>query len=224
MTQRLTASLEDYLEAISELIAGNGHAHTKEIAEKLNVKMPSVTGALRQLDKMGYIVYSAHYPVELTAEGKRVADEVVRRHEVLKNFFTGVLGLSPEKAESTACYLEHAVDGDTIQRFVIFSQAIGHRRDARELQGFLTEAMSFLNRDDGETPVVMAELAAGEAAKIFHIGRNLRDEKSLPVAEGDIIVCQSFSLDKTSLRIKKGDSLVEIPARIAENVWVLRSR
>ncbi|MBP5586310.1 MAG: hypothetical protein J6Y92_08165, partial [Lentisphaeria bacterium] len=51
MIPQLTESLEDYLEAIAELIAVEGHAHAKEIAAKLNVKMPSVTGALRQLEK-----------------------------------------------------------------------------------------------------------------------------------------------------------------------------
>ena len=53
INKQLTASLEDYLEAIAELTAVDGHAHAKEIAVRLNVKMPSVTGALRQLDQMG---------------------------------------------------------------------------------------------------------------------------------------------------------------------------
>ena len=33
MQPRLTASQEDYLEAIAELIAVEGHAHTKDIAD-----------------------------------------------------------------------------------------------------------------------------------------------------------------------------------------------
>ena len=60
MAKILTESLEDYLEAIAELSAVDGHAHTKEIADKLKVKMPSVTGALRQLAEMKYIVYNTH--------------------------------------------------------------------------------------------------------------------------------------------------------------------
>ena len=130
MKQRLTASLEDYLEAIAGLTATEGHAHTKAIAEKLNVKMPSVTGALRQLEKQGYIIYNAHYPVELTPVGKSVAEEVIRRHEILKSFFCDILGLPPEKASQTACHLEHVVDSDTIERFVLFSKAIEDRRNA----------------------------------------------------------------------------------------------
>ncbi len=76
----LTESLEDYLEAIAELIAVEGHAHTKEIAEKLHVTMPSVTGALRQLEKLSLIVYNTHYPVQLTPEGEKIANEVLHRH------------------------------------------------------------------------------------------------------------------------------------------------
>ena len=48
-SSQLSESLEDYLEAIAELIVVEGHAHTKDIARKLDVKMPSVTGAIRQL-------------------------------------------------------------------------------------------------------------------------------------------------------------------------------
>ena len=126
-----------------------------------------------------------------------------------------------KKASATACYLEHAVDSDTIPRFVIFSQAISSRQDARDLQVFLTEAMSFLGGDTGEKPVLMSELSSGGSARIFHIGRNLQNAEALPVAEGDAIVCQSYSLDRTSLRIKKGDAVLEVPARVAENIWVL---
>ena len=43
MSLHLSESLEDYLEAIAELIMVEGHAHTKRIAEKLDVKMPSGT-------------------------------------------------------------------------------------------------------------------------------------------------------------------------------------
>ena len=52
MAKQLTESLEDYLETIAELIAEEGHAHTKKIAERLNVRMPSVTSILQQLEQM----------------------------------------------------------------------------------------------------------------------------------------------------------------------------
>ena len=38
---KISSSLEDYLEAIADLIDANGHAHSKELADRLMVKMPS---------------------------------------------------------------------------------------------------------------------------------------------------------------------------------------
>lgn len=222
MTLRLSESLEDYLEAISELIAVNGHAHTKEIADKLNVKMPSVTAALRQLDKMGCIVYNTHYPVQLTAAGKEIADQVVRRHRILKKFFGEILGLDPEKASETACRLEHAVDEETIERFILFSEAIENRSDARSLQIYLTEAMSVLSGENFRQVCVLSELRPGECGIVEKFGRNLKEGDSLDLSAGDLLVLQGISLDKTAYRITHKGKNREVPLPVAENLWVRR--
>ena len=214
----LSESMEDYLEAIAELIAVEGHAHTKEIAEKLNVKMPSVTGALRQLEQMGYIVYNTHYPVELTRTGKEVAERIVYRHTVLKQFFSGILGLPLQKADDTACRLEHAVDDDTISRFILFSEAIGTRRDAAEIQVYLTEAMRFLGSEDSERICVLSRLQPGTPAAVELIGRNIRGEKC--PAEGKDIMLKNVSLDRTVFTVESGGKTFDLSAHIAENLWV----
>lgn len=215
---RLSESMEDYLEAIAELIAVDGHAHTKEIAQKLNVKMPSVTGALRQLDQLGYIVYNTHYPVQLTDEGKRVADGILKRHLVLKNFFSGILGLPSEKASETACRLEHAVDDDTISRFTLFSEAIELRQDARQIQTYLTEAMQFLNREDSGSICVLSQLKPGEKCVVELIGRNIASQ-NVPET-GKTLILKNISLDKTVFTIEYDSTTEEIPVQIAENLWV----
>ena len=222
MVLRLSESLEDYLEAISELIAVDGHAHTKEIAERLNVKMPSVTAALRQLDKMGCIVYNTHYPVQLTARGKELADEVVRRHRVLKNFFGGILGLDPERASETACRLEHAVDEETIERFILFSEAIEKRSDARSLQIYLTEAMSLLNEENFRQLCVLSELPPGESAAVEKFGRNISDPETIGLALHDTFTMRGVSLDKTACRLTSAGREISIPLPVAENIWVRR--
>ena len=222
MTLRLSESLEDYLEAIAELIAIEGHAHTKEIAEKLNVKMPSVTAALRQLDKMGCIVYNTHYPVQLTPAGKEIADQVVRRHRILKNFFSGILGLHPDKASETACRLEHAVDEETIERFILFSEAIENRSDARSLQIYLTEAMSMLNAENFHQLCVLSELHPGERCTVEKFGRNIPEPETLGISVGDLLAVQGVSLDKTAYRVIWQEKEIGIPAGVAENLWVCR--
>ena len=56
-TVQLSASLEDYLEAIFRLINEKGAAKAKDIANHMKVKRPSVTGALKSLAKKNLINY-----------------------------------------------------------------------------------------------------------------------------------------------------------------------
>ena len=223
MTLRLSESLEDYLEAIAELIAVAGHAHTKEIAEKLDVKMPSVTAALRQLDKMGCIVYNTHYPVQLTPAGKEIADQVVRRHRILKKFFGEILGLDPEKASETACRLEHAVDEETIERFILFSEAIENRSDARSLQIYLTEAMAALSEDNFREICVLSQMQPGDTGVVVKFGRNIEERMKPEFTPGDPFAVQGISLDKTDWRISLSGKILNIPLAVAENLWVRRT-
>ena len=222
MTKKLSASLEDYLEAIAELCAAEGHAHSKEIAQKLSVKMPSVTKALQQLVDMGYIIYNTNYPVQLTAAGCAVAEEIVQRHRVLKRFFTDILGLTPAKAADTACHLEHVVDEDTIARFVIFSDAITKRSDAASLQVYLTEAMSNLEQPAPKSYCTIKDLAIDESALIDRFSRNFSAPETLPIAPGDKVTLTGISLDKTLLKLTVNGKTLELPIAAAENIWCKR--
>ena len=215
---RLTESMEDYLEAIAELIAVEGHAHTKEIAEKLNVKMPSVTGALRQLEQMGLIIYNTHYPVQLTQKGKEVADGIINRHLVLKTFFSSILGLPPETASETACRLEHAVDDDAISRFTLFSEAIELRQDARQIKTYLTEAMQFLGREDFKQICVLSQLEPGSSAIVELIGRNITGTECPP--PGTKLILKGISLDRTAFAVETEGKSYSISIQTAENLWV----
>lgn len=223
MNRRLTASLEDYIEAIAELIAVDGHAHTKDIADKLKVKMPSVTGALRQLAALDYIVYNTHCPVELTPAGQAYADKVIRRHDVLKRFFADVLGLPADRASATACKLEHDIDEEAIERFIIFSEAITKRSDARSLQTFLSEAMDNLADPDYRRLCVLSDLAPGEHAVIARWGRNLRKPETIGVDIGDTIRLESVATDRSERYFVVGDKRLRLTPEEAENIWVKKS-
>ncbi len=131
---KVSASLEDYLEAIAELIRCHGHAHTKEIASRLNVKMPSVTNALGVLSKSGHIVYQPNQPVQLTASGRLLAEKVIRRHHILQDFLQHVLELPGEEAGKTACKIEHVIDEKLIDRFLVLSEAVQNRSDCHGLR------------------------------------------------------------------------------------------
>lgn len=120
----LTASLEDYLEAISRLVRENRVARAKDIASRLGVSMSSVTGALHSLSARGLIEHEPYGYVVLTRRGKKVADQLVRRHEVICDFLTRVLGIDEATAQETACRMEHAVDERVLGRLVEFAEFV----------------------------------------------------------------------------------------------------
>lgn len=136
--QKLTPSLEDYLEVIYHIIEEKQAARVKEIAKRLNVNNSSVTGALKSLSSKGFLNYSPYDVITLTEQGRAVAVDVIRRHEVLKQFFTDILCIDPETADDAACKMEHEVTPevlDKIIKFVEFSE-ICPRGGQEWIEGF----------------------------------------------------------------------------------------
>ena len=118
--QNLSASLEDYLEAIFNIAGRSKPAHSKDIAKVLGVSRASVTGALRSLKKKGLANYKPYDCVSLTETGRLAAAEVVRRHNILKSFFINVLGVQADIAHKAACKAEHALGPAIITRLLCF--------------------------------------------------------------------------------------------------------
>lgn len=116
----LSASLEDYIEAIYHIIDEKLVARSKEIAARLNVSRASVTEALRALAKKGLINYAPYEAITMTEKGRKVAEDVIFRHETLKRFFMEVLALDEQIAEEGACKIEHAAPPEIISRMISF--------------------------------------------------------------------------------------------------------
>lgn len=60
----LTSAMEDYLEAVFMLQKQNGYVRCVDVAERLGVKKPSVSRAVRELSQSGHLVkmLTAHFP------------------------------------------------------------------------------------------------------------------------------------------------------------------
>ncbi|MBW1925054.1 MAG: DtxR family transcriptional regulator [Deltaproteobacteria bacterium] len=134
----LTASLEDYLEAIFHIIAEKQAVRPKDIAKRLKVSNSSVTGALRSLADKGLINYAPYDVISLTPSGKTAAKDVVRRHEVLRDFFVKVLAVEELVADKAACRMEHAISKAILQRFIDFVNFVEvcPRAGAKWIAGF----------------------------------------------------------------------------------------
>lgn len=116
----ISASLEDYLEAIYHTEEAKGAARAKDIVQALGVHNSSVTQALRALSDRHLINYAPYDVITLTDPGRSLALDVVRRHETLAEFLTKVLGLPLDQAGEGACRMEHCISGSILDRLVKF--------------------------------------------------------------------------------------------------------
>ena len=123
-SSNLSASLEDYLEAIFNLAGESDVARSKDIAKLLNVSKSSVTGALRVLKKKGLANYKPYGYVTLTDAGQVAAAEVVKKHNILKFFFVNVLGVEIDIAQQAACKAEHTLGPEVIARLLSFVEFV----------------------------------------------------------------------------------------------------
>lgn len=112
----LSRSVEDYLKAIFRLSNQGGFATTSDIAALLALSSPSVSGMVKRLSEMGLIEHVPYRGVQLTAQGRRAALRMIRRHRVLELYLTRNLGYDWDTVHNEAERLEHAVSDELIER------------------------------------------------------------------------------------------------------------
>ena len=119
---KLTASKEDYMEAILMLVRTGRVARVRDIAARIGVGMPAVSAALKSLSKRNLVNYDPYQVVTLTADGRAIAEDVSRRHMTLRRFLIEVLGLDKDLADANACRMEHAVDNAVLESLVTLGE------------------------------------------------------------------------------------------------------
>jgi DtxR family Mn-dependent transcriptional regulator len=109
MPDQPTTAVQDYLKAIHLLGGAERTVSPVEIATRLEVRAPSVTGMLKRLAELDYIEYSPGTGAMLTDLGRDEARRVIRRHRLVELFLHRVLGLDWSEVDSEAEALEHAI-------------------------------------------------------------------------------------------------------------------
>ena len=117
---KLTPSMEMYLKTVLRLSAYGKPVRVKDIADSLGVKAPSVSEALNNLKSKGLVLHPSYGEVKLSARGRRVAEGVNERFEVLQRFLVEVLQVDEKIADHEACEIEHVVGQGTFDRLTMF--------------------------------------------------------------------------------------------------------
>lgn len=99
----------DYLEVISYLSRHAEPIIAAHVARWLGLQPPTVSHALQEMEKKGYIQRDERSEISLTPAGAELAAAIVRRHRILERFLADVVGLPWHLLHEEAVQLEHAV-------------------------------------------------------------------------------------------------------------------
>jgi len=116
LPESISASAQDYAKAVYALEAHEGASvSTNDLAERLGVTPGSVSAMVRKLSDVGLVEHEPYHGVRLTAQGRRVALEVLRHHRLIELFLSEELGMSWDRVHAEAEVLEHVLSEDLEQ-------------------------------------------------------------------------------------------------------------
>ncbi len=105
-------SVEDYLETILLLGKQMPQVRSVDVANELNYSKPSVSVAMKNLRQKHYVTVSDEGYIQLTEEGRALAETVYERHSLISGWLVS-LGVNPETAAEDACRMEHDISAES---------------------------------------------------------------------------------------------------------------
>ena len=212
----LTRSVEDYLKAIYHLSSQGGFAATSDIAANLAVSPPSVSGMVKRLSETGLIEHVPYRGVQLTAQERRAALKMIRRHRILELYLTQRLGYDWGGVHDEAERLEHAVSDDLIERM---AAALGDPRYDPHGAPIPTAAGEIEEADF----VALADAPVGQPLELRQVGtedparlRYLAEQGLVPGALLTVTERQPFNGPTT---VQLGGASRVIGRELAQLLW-----
>lgn len=108
----ITEAIENYLETILILSKKQTDVHAIDICSYLGYSRPTVSIVLKKMRENGLVLVDEDNHITLTEEGRKVAEHIYDRHNVLSELFI-LLGVSRDNALEDACKIEHDLSNET---------------------------------------------------------------------------------------------------------------
>jgi DtxR family Mn-dependent transcriptional regulator len=160
--KELTRQAEDYLKVIYEIERDGNPAATTDIADRLDIAAPSVSGMLQRLARLGLVQVERYRGARLTAHGRLIALQLLRRHRIIESFLVTKLGYGWADVHGEAERLEHAASAELIERM---ADALGNPTEDPHGAPIPTVA----GRVDERRLATIADLPVGARARIVRM-------------------------------------------------------
>ncbi len=135
LTDLLSASMEDYIESIFIEQEKKGYARTNEVAEKLNVQIPSATKMIKKLASLNLLKHEKYGVVCLTEKGMKIGTFLWERHQIVETFLKS-LGIKKDLYQFTEA-MEHSVNEEILINIEVLNNFFKYYpKYKRELDNF----------------------------------------------------------------------------------------
>jgi DtxR family manganese transport transcriptional regulator len=112
--RRSTEMIEDYVEAIQEIIREKKEAKNVDLSKYFGVSNATVNKNIKRLIKEKLATSEKYRSIYLTKKGMDLADKSNARHEILYKFLIK-LGVSKKTAEEDSEGMEHHISEETLK-------------------------------------------------------------------------------------------------------------
>jgi DtxR family transcriptional regulator, Mn-dependent transcriptional regulator len=216
----LTRSVEDYLKVIWSLSPAGRAASTSDIAHRLELSAASVSGMIKRLSEQGLLEHVPYKGVQLTAEGRRAALRMVRRHRIIEAYLVGFLGYGWDTVHQEAELMEHAVSDELIERM---SVALGN--PAADPHGDPIPTADLAIEEVAWTP--LSEVASGDLVELRRVASEepdrLRYLASVGLQPGATIMVLSHQPFQGPMTLDVDGHECVIGHELAQSLFVGRS-
>lgn len=215
---KYSTSRENYLKAIFHLQEEVGVVSTTRLAATLQTKPASVTDMLKKLKTQKLLQYEKYKGFKLSAEGRKVALQIIRKHRLWEYFLVHKLDFGWDEVHEIAEELEHISSKKLIDRldaYLEFPKADPHGDPIPDSQGKITSTRQ----------VDLLHLPSNLVAEVSGIGDQsgemleLLNHKNIQLGSR-LEVKKIFSFDN-SVEIKiKNQPPMTVSEHVARNIFV----
>jgi len=216
----ITISKENYLKAIAEAQSEGQTVIAATLSHWLSVTRPAVTFALKRLKKDGLVTVKTDGHIQLTTQGRQIAERTIFRHHMIERMLSEVFGMAWYEVHEEAERLEHAVSPAFEKKLV---EHMGEKDICPHGNGLALRSPAERRK---RGMILLSEAAADTKYTVVSVYE--RDRKLLEFFEkegirpGARLAIEAVNYDGTvSLTVGKHEIRLGNPA--AERIWVSKS-
>lgn len=207
-----SVAVEDYLKSIYHHTEWQDADITpSQLAAQLGLAPSSVTEMIQKLVTQGLVSHRRYGPIALTAEGRRRAAGIVRRHRLIETWLVTEYGYGWDEVHDEAELLEHVISDRLLERI---DERLGWPRSDPHGDP-IPDAEGRIVRDPF---VLLAEAAVGHRGRILRVSdrdpRLLRDLHAAGVEVGATV-----GVDPGGAIVLAGRRIL-LPGAAAAAVWL----